>query len=266
MKLGNIVTVTSIKNQVGKTFAIRNMAGALAEEGKKILILDFTKNTSDYIDFFRFKKYSDLSKVYLGELSLQSVKLIYPENRGISIIANKTEDEFTKEFTLDFLQKVKKTYDYIFVELPTIIKNPNIEYIAQEANQNIIVIEQELSSIKEINKLIKKYKHIENHSVLVNKFDFQSSDHSGLLIDLEDLFKIIDSKFVGVVEKVTQKKILKEPSFLTPHTNLHLSFNRISKRIIENKYLDKISNISLQNSFSMEILYKKFDIIEKKSF
>lgn len=266
MKLGNIVILTSIKEQTGKTFVIRNLAGTLAEEGKKVLIIDFSKNNSDYIDFFEFKKYSDLSKVYQKELSLQTVKLIYPQNRGISLIVNQDDKVFDDKFIEEFLTKIKKTYDYIFIEVPSKIKNKNLYKITQYANQNIILIEQELSSIKEINKIIKTYKHIKNTSILLNKFNYSTNEQSGILMELEDLFEIIDTKFLGVIEKIKKTETISQPSFMMPHTNFHLSLKRISKRIIKNKYLEKISNINLKNNFSMEILYKKFDIIEKKSF
>ena len=123
-----------------------------------------------------------------------------------------------------------------------------------------------LSSIKEINNILKENKHISNNSVLVNKYDFKSSGDSGILINLEDLFKMIDTKFLGIIEYNDKDEIVNKLTSLTPHTDLHLSINRISKRIIKGKYLNKISNISYRNTFSMEILYNNFNIIEKKSF
>jgi septum formation inhibitor-activating ATPase MinD len=266
MKLGNIISITSVKEKTGKTMSIRNLAGTLSEEGKKILIIDFSKEKTDYLEFFEFKKYNDLSKVYTGELSLQTVKLIYPKNRGITLIIAKDEIPFTEEFIKDFFSKVKKTYDYIFLEIPIKTKNSNIKKFQAYATQNIIIIEQELSSIKEINKIIKENKQIENNSILLNKFNYKTDEKSGILMNLEDLFQLTNIKFLGIIEKEKTKDILKVPSFTIPHSNFHLSFKRITQRIIQNKYLKKISTLELKNKFSMEILYNKFDIIEKKSF
>jgi septum formation inhibitor-activating ATPase MinD len=262
MKLGNIVIFTSTSNQIGKSFIVKNLAMNLAEEGKKILILDFTETEKDYLEFFKFNKFNDLSKVFLNELSLQTVKLIYPENRGISIIKNKESIKFNEDFIQNFLKKIRKTYDYIFIEETN---NQNMKEIAKFANKNIIITNQKTASKSKISSIKSKRKEIKEHLIILNQFDFDIKNKQEKLLSLEELFKIIDTKLVGVLEH-TSENTIKKPTTEIPHSNINLAFKRISKRIIEEKHIENIENIEFNNNFSMEILYKKFDITEKKSF
>lgn len=258
MKLGQVISVTSSKKGVGATFFVSNLAGALSEEGKKIVILDFNENLN-ILNFFGFDKFNDLSKVLNKEISLQSAKNIYQDNRNITIISSKEKITLNESFISDIFKQIKKTYDYILIDLPSNFNEANLKLIKKYINKNVIVVEPELSSIKEVNK--KKFDNIEN-AILINKFDFSMENQSGLLISIEDMYSTIEIDYLGIIEKTVEEH-LQKPSFLTPYSNLNMAFNRIAKRIIKEQYLNKISNIEYTPDFSMEILFKVFDISKK---
>jgi len=262
MKLGQVINIIQSKREVGSTFFTCNLAGALANEGKKVLILDFG-NDSNIMEFFNFDKYNDMSKVLKKEISLQSAKLIYQENRNLTVIKAQNKTTYNKKFIKSIFQQIKKTYDYILIDIKEDSKKETFSLLEEYIQKNVLVVEPEQSSIEQVSNILKTLDNEADTSILINKFDFNNEEEEHLLISIEDMYSILKLPYLGIVEYTNEEKT-KSPSFHKPYSDLHMAFERISKRIINNEYLNKITNVNYVSDFSMEILYKNFDISEKR--
>jgi len=245
MRLGQTLYFSSPNNGEGKTTLIRNIGNSLAELGKKVLIIDLSKNEEDYINFFKFKKYFDLEKVYQKELSLQTIKLIYPENRSLTIIKNYSERIFEKDFFEDFFNKIKKTYDYILIEEN--IENINNNKYKNKANKKYIILSDSYKEINEENYIINRYRENEQKKI-------------------EELLNNKDKNCIGIINETEETEVVKTLSTENPHTKFNSAFKRIGKRIINDSKIEKIEDIKNNSKIILDIFYRKFDIKTKNSF
>ena len=242
-KDGIILSVSSIGEKLGKTFFIRNFASILAEQGKKVLILDFSKSNEDYIHFFNKPTVNiqDLKKVYDKQITLQSSKIIYSKNRAITIISKKNKKELPQEFYQTIFNTLKKTYDYILIE-----NGNSNEEVKNFINQNISIIKNQ----KDISKLDKKDKIIINFSEESHTLDeYYEESHD----------------FIGVINKFSEeeRECISKPINKKPYLDYCYILEKIANRLINKEKIEKLSTLSINRKVKIDILYNYFDVIKK---
>lgn len=127
--MGIIITVANQKGGVGKTTTAINMSAALAEKGKKILLVDIDSqgNTTSGLGIEKNELECTTYELMLGEKDTES-SLIHTEFKNLDILPSNVDmaaaeiellDEDDREFKLrHILRPLKKDYDFIIVDCP----------------------------------------------------------------------------------------------------------------------------------------------------
>ena len=127
--MSKIMVVANQKGGVGKTTTTINLAAALANHGKKILVIDMDPQ-GNATSGFGVDKYAQENTAYellIGHCDLDDCLLknvfegldLIPSNINLAAAETELVDLEDKEFILDgFVQKIRDQYDYILIDCP----------------------------------------------------------------------------------------------------------------------------------------------------
>lgn len=127
-----IIAAANQKGGVGKTTTVVNMATALADEGRRVLVVDFDSQANTCISFGADpdKLAATIYDVLIGKEKIEDIILhtkygvdIVPSNNDLSqfdlaVIGN--SEVFTRPAHVlkDAIGSIQENYDFIFIDLP----------------------------------------------------------------------------------------------------------------------------------------------------
>lgn len=162
--MGKVIAITNQKGGVGKTTTSINLSAALAENGKKVLIIDIDpqgNSTSGYgIDKNQVE--NSVYELMLGECSIQDC-IIEDVIPGVSLIASKinlaaAEIDLIGVERKEFLLKnevdyVKDNYDFIILDCPPSLNTLTVN--AMTTSDSVLVpIQCEYYALEGLSQLI----------------------------------------------------------------------------------------------------------------
>ncbi|HPX60156.1 MAG TPA: MinD/ParA family protein [Deltaproteobacteria bacterium] len=241
-----VISVTSGKGGVGKSNVVSNLAIALSAQGKKVLIIDADLGLGNLDVLLGLSPVFNLNNVLNGEKSISEILVDGPA--GIKIIpAGSGVQEFTslgqheKLKLLDELDMLEEKFDIMIVDTEAGISE-NVTYFAVAAQEIIVVVTPEPTSITDVYALIKllSSRYSEHHfKVLVNmaKDSEDALEVFRKLANVAGRFLDISLDYLGcvvkdekVVEAVKRQRAVSE---LFPDSEAAACFNTLAKRVIE---------------------------------
>lgn len=241
-----VISVTSGKGGVGKSNVVSNLAIALSHQGKKVLILDADLGLGNLDVLLGLSPPYNLNDVLNGEKSLTEIIVDGPA--GIKIIpAGSGVQEFTslgqneKLKLLDELDMLEEKFDIMIVDTEAGISE-NVTYFSVAAQEIIVVVTPEPTSITDVYALIKLLatRYSEHHfKVLVNmaKDSEDALEVFRKLANVAGRFLDISLDYLGcvikdekVVDAVKRQKAVTE---LFPESEAAACFTTLAKRVIE---------------------------------
>lgn len=242
-----VISVTSGKGGVGKSNVVSNLAIALSRQGKKVLVIDADLGLGNLDVLLGLSPRYNLNNVLNGEKSISEIIVDGPA--GIKIIpAGSGIQEFTslgqheKLKLLDELDMLEEKFDIMIVDTEAGISE-NVTYFAVAAQEIIMVVTPEPTSITDVYALIKLLatRYSEHHfKVLVNmaKDSEDALEVFRKLANVAGRFLDISLDYLGcvvkdekVVEAVKKQQAVSE---LFPESEAANCFITLAKRVIEN--------------------------------
>lgn len=252
-KIPKIIAIANQKGGVGKTNVAFNLAGALAEYGEKLLLIDLDQQgnlSSAFLDKIYELDYTitdlfleeslDISQV-IQKTSFENIDII-PSNISLSKIDLQLSGEPDAQYFLaDKLESLNNKYSYILIDCPPSLGlATRIGLVA--AKQVIIPLECQEWAVKGTAYLrgaIKKIQRRANPKLeilgyLINKYDgrrkLEEIYHENILESFkEKVFKVELKNSVKYTEASTFKKPI---NYYLPSSDHAKSFRNLAKEII----------------------------------
>lgn len=142
-KLQSIV-VTSAGHSEGKTTTVANLGTVMAQQGKKVLLIDADFQKPALHQFFEKNNHSGLTNILMSDYSLGEVVMNTPV-KNLYIMTSGSLPPIdsdllgSKRMSL-FMGKVKEMYDIILIDSPPIIESANAQVLANICDGLIIVM------------------------------------------------------------------------------------------------------------------------------
>jgi flagellar biosynthesis protein FlhG len=242
-----VIAVTSGKGGVGKSNVVSNLAIALSTQGKKVLVLDADLGLGNLDVLLGLSPAYNMNDVLNGEKSL--FEIIVDGPAGIKIIpAGSGVQEFTslgqheKLKLLEELDMLEEKFDIMIVDTEAGISE-NVTYFSVAAQEIIVVVTPEPTSITDVYALIKLLatRYSEHHfKVLVNmaKDSEDALEVFRKLANVAGRYLDISLDYLGCVikdEKVVEAvKKQRAVSDLFPESEAANCFTTLARRVIEN--------------------------------
>jgi MinD-like ATPase involved in chromosome partitioning or flagellar assembly len=209
--MSKLITVTSLRNGVGRTTMTALTATKLANKGYKVLAID---NSYKYCDLAHYlmvePEYSiDDLKPYLGSGVLEQksfLEMVSTAEKEIDVLAGSTLSHVDNSLKVEDITKIRKLieelYDYIIIDLREGIDTEGNLELVDQADKNIIVAqpnkydyshyERILNTVEKDKK--EKIEHMMDKSIIIyNKVIEEATidyNNGKKLVGEENIYKI----------------------------------------------------------------------------
>lgn len=244
-----IIAVSSGKGGVGKTNFVVNLAIALAQQEKRVVIFDADLGMAN-IDVLlgMIPKYT-LYDVLVGNKELSEVLItgpfnvkIIPGGSGIHELAN--IDYYQRQKMISSLKALDYTTDFIIIDTGAGISKSVLGF-ASAADEVIVVMTPEPTSLTDAYGLIKamsKFKLQSEAYLVVNRVanDQEANQSISRMERVVNRFLQLKIKPLGYIydDKIVNKSVMKQNPFVLeyPRSKAAISIQRIAQNLLEGSY------------------------------
>jgi flagellar biosynthesis protein FlhG len=248
-----VISVTSGKGGVGKSNVVSNLAMALSAQGKQVLIIDADLGLGNLDVLLGLSPMYNLNNVFNGEKSINDIIIegpagikVIPAGSGVQEVTSLSQHDRLR--LLDELDMLEERFDIMIVDTEAGISE-NVTYFTAAAQEIIVVVSPEPTSITDVYALIKLLatRYSEHHfKVLVNmaKDSEDALEVFRKLANVAGRFLDISLDYLGcvvkdekVVEAVKRQRAVYD---LFPESEAATCFTTLARRVIENTRQTKL--------------------------
>jgi len=214
--MAKVLVVTSGKGGVGKTTSTAAMGAALAQSGKKVVVVDFDVGLRnlDLVMGAERRVVFDLINVVQGVAKLSQALIRDKRLEGLWLLPasqTKDKDALTDEGVGNVIAELRKTYDWILCDSPAGIER-GATLAMRFADEAVIVTNPEVSSVRDSDRMIglidskalkaelgeRVVKHL-----LIARFDSMRAAR-GEMLNIEDVLEILSIPLLGIIPESEQ--------------------------------------------------------------
>jgi flagellar biosynthesis protein FlhG len=239
-----IVSVTSGKGGVGKTFVSINLATTLAKRGKKVLVVDCDLGLANIDIMLGMTPQFTLQDVLFGKMELKDV--IVPTKGGFDLIPSSSGVREMAQLLFGKIEMIKTMilaftgYDVIILDTGAGISEVVLQFNLL-ASKNIVVINRELTCLTDAYSMIKVMFQVfgrnDSFSIVVNSVS--DEQEAGRIFSHLDS---VSSKFLGFslhhlgfisMDDAVPKSISRQELVVLakPMSRVAKNFNRIAETV-----------------------------------
>lgn len=153
---GKVLLVTSVAENEGKSTVAANLALSLAQQGKKVLLIDADLHKASQYKLFGREDAPELSRMLAGS---QPVQPEYLEKEKLSAIFSIRACAGASELLSSaqmhrLLADMRQKMDMIIIDTPPMAMFSDAETLADEADLSVLVIRQDCVSAQRINDAV----------------------------------------------------------------------------------------------------------------
>ncbi len=244
----SIYAVTSGKGGVGKTNIVLNLAIALTEAGRRVLILDADLGLGNLDVLLGLSPKHSLADVLLKRCSIKDAILhgpkgikILPADSGFDELTKLTTDEMIYTFSL--FQQLGREADTILIDTASGISS-NVLFFSSFAHQILLIATPEPTSITDAYatmKVLNRKNGEQYFNLMINMVDSekQSLEVYQTLRKAAGHFLKIDPGYIGFIRKDgnVKRSVFKQEPIMVLHPDSHAckNFRTLAQRLLEER-------------------------------
>lgn len=199
--MSKIISVCNLKGGVGKSTTVLNLGAALANSGKKVLLIDLDAqgNLTESLGKEESAAEKDIYRVLRGEITLQPIEIyaglsLVPATLDLAAADNELSSEAGGDMVLrEKLEGVKNNYDYILIDCsPSIGKTVINALVASDSL--LIPLQADFLALRGLRKLTDVISVIQTR---LNK----NLRVSGILVTQYDSRKVLSRQVVEEIQE-----------------------------------------------------------------
>ncbi len=238
--MSRIIVVTSGKGGVGKTTVTANLGMAIAQLGKKVVLIDadFGLRNLDLLLGLENRVVYTAMDALAGDCRLEQALVKDKRQEGLTLLPaaqNRTKESISPRQMRMLVSALAKHYDYILVDSPAGIEMGFRNAIAA-VNEALIVTTPEVAAVRDADRvvgLLEAY-GIKKINLIINRIK-PAMVAQQQMMSVEDVMEILAVKLIGIIpddEQVIIASNKGEPLILNENISLPgLAFQNIAKRL-----------------------------------
>ena len=209
--MGKVIVVTSGKGGVGKTTSTAALGAALAQTGKRVVLIDFDVGLRnlDLVMGAERRVVFDLVNVTQGAAKLSQALIRDKRIETLFLLpASQTRDKdaLTEEGVANVIRPLKEKFDYVLCDSPAGIER-GAQLAMRFADDAVIVTNPEVSSVRDSDRIIglldsktvkaERGERVSKH-VLVTRYDLARAAR-GEMLTIDDVLEILSTPLLGII-------------------------------------------------------------------
>lgn len=237
--MSEVIVITSGKGGVGKTTITANLGTALAEMGKRVVVIDGDTGLRnlDLLMGLENRVVFNLVDVFQGKCRLKQALVKDKRYKQLFLLPTaqtKNKNDIKPQQMIHLINELKLIFDYILIDCPAGIEQ-GFENAVVNVDRAIVVVNPEVTSIRDADRVIGKLEErgIYDHKLIINKMDYEMVEN-GNMLSAEDIIYSLDIELIGLIindRSITISTNKGEPIVLNKNCKIGKSFKEIAMRI-----------------------------------
>jgi len=202
--MGEVIVITSGKGGVGKTTTTANLGAAIAQFGKKVVLVDtdIGLRNLDVVMGLENRIVYDIVDVIEEKCKLRQALIKDKRYEELFLLpAAQTRDKsaINEEQMKELSKKLKEEFDFIIIDCPAGIEQ-GFKNAISGADRAMVVTTAEISAIRDADRIIGllESEEIKNPELIINRLR-PSMVKKGEMMDVEDIVDLLSIDLIGVV-------------------------------------------------------------------